>query len=110
MRFRCACLAGLLFAGSLYLSAEDLATIVGTVTDPTGAAIANANITVSNQAVGFTRTFQSNSAGEYTAARIPLGNYLVTVEASGFQVLKRTDITLDAGQTLRGPITFTTRL
>ena len=101
MRLRCLCLVGFLFAGSLYLSAEDQATIVGTVTDPSGASIPNANITVSNQAVGFTRSYQSNSAGEYTAARIPLGNYIVTAEASGFQALKRTDITLDAGRTLR---------
>jgi hypothetical protein len=74
---------------------------VGTVTDPSGAAIANANITVSNQAVGFTRAFQSNTSGEYTAARIPLGAYVVTAEAPGFQAIKRTSITLDAGQTLR---------
>jgi carboxypeptidase family protein len=101
MRLRCACLVGFLFAGSLFLSAQDQATIVGTVTDPSGASIPNANITVSNQAVGFTRSYQSNSAGEYTAPRIPLGNYVVTVQASGFQELKRTGITMDAGQTLR---------
>ena len=101
MRLRCLCLASFLFAASLYVSAEDLATIVGTVTDPSGASIANAKITVSNPAVGFMRSYQSNSAGEYTAARIPLGSYEVTAEVSGFQVLKRTGITLDAGQTLR---------
>jgi hypothetical protein len=101
MRIRCVCLAGLLCAGSLFSSAEDLATIVGTVSDPSGAAIPNANVTVSNPAVGFTRSYQSNSAGEYTAARIPLGNYVVSAEISGFQALRRTGITVDAGQTLR---------
>ena len=101
MRLRCLCLVGFVFAASLYLPAGDLATIVGTVTDPSGAAIANANITVSNPAVGFVRAYQSNSAGEYTAARIPLGSYEITAEVSGFRALKRTGITLDAGQTLR---------
>src|SRR5882724_691271 len=84
MRIRYFCLAGLLFAGSLFSSAEDLATIVGTVTDPSGAAVPNANVTVSNPAVGFSRGYQSNSAGEYTAARIPLGGYVVTAKISGF--------------------------
>ena len=59
MRLRYLCLAGFLFAGSLYLSAETQATIVGTVTDPTGAAIPNAKVTVSNPAVGFVRSYQS---------------------------------------------------
>jgi hypothetical protein len=101
MRLRFLCLVVVLFCASLPSSAEDLATIVGTVTDPTGAALSNVNIVVSNQAVGFTRAYRSNEAGEYTAARIPLGSYTVTAEVSGFQTLKQTAITLDAGQTLR---------
>ena len=73
----------------------------GTVTDPGGAAIPNASVTVSNQAVGLTRVYRSNGAGEFTAPRIPLGTYTVTGEAPGFEVLKLTGITLDAGQVSR---------
>ena len=80
---------------------EDLATIVGTVTDATGALVPTVKITVSNPAKGFTRLCASNSAGDYTAARIPLGDYTVTAEAAGFHTLVRSGITLDAGQTLR---------
>ena len=101
MRLRCICLAGFLFATFLPLQAQDLATIVGTVTDPGGAAIPNATVTVSNQAVGITRIYRSNGSGDYTAARIPLGTYTVTGEAPGFQTLNLTGITLDAGQTSR---------
>ena len=101
MRLRCICLAGFLFASFLPLQAQDLATIVGTVTDPGGAAIPNATLTVSNQAIGLTRIYRSNGSGEYTAARIPLGTYTVSGEAPGFQTIKLTGITLDAGQTSR---------
>ena len=82
-------------------SAQDLATIVGTVTDPTGAVVPAAKITVSNPTKGFTRTYASNSAGEYTAALIPIGDYTVAAEVTGFQRLTRAGITLAAGQTLR---------
>ena len=56
-------------------SAQEQATIVGTVTDPEGAFVPGANITISNGAIGFTHRHVSNSAGEYTAADIPIGEY-----------------------------------
>ena len=46
-----------------------MATLVGAVTDPTGAAVPNAKVKVSNPNKGFTRDLVTNSAGEYTAAR-----------------------------------------
>ena len=101
MKLRCVCLVGVLLAGSSYLFGQAQATIVGTVTDPSGAVVPNVNIVVANDAVGFTRSYKSNSDGEYTAARIPLGDYTVTAEAAGFQTIKQTGITLNAGQTLR---------
>jgi Carboxypeptidase regulatory-like domain len=101
MKFRHIWLAMPVLAFVLPVSAQDLATITGAVTDPKGAAIPNAQITVANQAVGFTRVYQSNDAGEYTAARIPFGQYVVTAVVSGFETLRLTGITLDAGQTLR---------
>jgi len=101
MKLRCLCTLGVLLAASPYLSAQAQANIVGTVTDPSGAAVANVNIVVSSQMLGFTRSYRSNSDGEYTAARIPLGDYTLTAEAPGFEILKQTGITLNAGQTLR---------
>jgi len=101
MKLRSVCLVGVLLTASPYLFAQAQATIVGTVTDPSGASVPNVNIVVSNDAVGFTRNYKSNADGEYTAARIPLGNYIVTAETTGFQTIKQTGITLNAGQTLR---------
>ena len=81
--------------------AQDLANIVGTVTDPSGAVIAGAQVTVVNADRGFTRTTTSNSDGEYSVARVPIGNYSISVEDPGFAKLVRNGVTLDAGQTLR---------
>jgi hypothetical protein len=76
-------------------------SIVGTVTDSTGAVVPNAKVTVANPQKAFTRDFTSNTAGEYAAVSIPLGDYTVTAEASGFQKLVRSGITLTVGQTQR---------
>ncbi len=81
--------------------AQDTATIVGAVTDESGAVIPQVNVTVSNPDKGFTRQLVANAAGEYTVAKIPIGDYVVTAEAKDFQKLVRSGITLTAGQTLR---------
>ena len=101
MKLRCMCLLGVLLAGSPYLFGQAQATIVGTVTDPSGASVPNVEIVVTNDALAFTRSFRSNADGEYTAPRIPLGEYTVTAEAPGFQRISQKGITLNAGQTLR---------
>lgn len=101
MRRRIGLVLGFLFLFSAVVWAQDTASIVGTITDTSGAVIPNAKIVVSNPERGFTRDLISSSAGEYTAARIPIGNYVVTVEVKGFQKLVHTGITLAVGQTLR---------
>jgi len=89
-----------LLAGSA-VWAQDTATIVGTVTDSTGAVIPGAKVTVSNPNRGFVREVASTTAGEYSAARIPIGDFVITAEATGFEKLVRSGITLEAGQTQR---------
>lgn len=95
---------GLLVLVSLKANAQDLASIVGTVNDSTGAVVAGTRVTVSNPDQGFTRTVQSNSGGEYSVVRIPIGSYTVSAEKPGFQRLVLTGITLEVGQTLRVPL------
>src|SRR5215469_202799 len=80
---------------------QDTANITGTLTDSTGAVIPSAKITVSNPEKGFIRDLVSDSAGVFTAAKIPIGNYEVVAEAAGFQKLVQTGITLQVGQTQR---------
>ena len=75
-------------------------TIAGTVTDPSGAVIANAHVLVHNDDTGVQRTLTTSTAGSFTAAAIPIGSYTITVEAASFASYKRTGITLTVGETL----------
>lgn len=106
MKVRLILIAWMFILGSSYLRAGDLATIVGNVTDPTGAVIPGASITILNPAKGLTGRYVTNSAGAYTAANLPIGEYTVTAEAAGFQKLLRSGITLNADQTLRVDLTM----
>jgi hypothetical protein len=101
MRRKLVLVLGSFFLFSATVRAQDTANIVGTVTDTSGAVIPGARIIVSNPDKGFTRNLTSNSSGEYTVARIPIGNYVLTAEAKGFQKLVHSGITLEVGQTLR---------
>src|SRR5581483_11365122 len=60
-------------------------SILGTVVDKTGAAIAGAQITVTNVQTNFPRTTVSNSAGEYVVSNLPLGSYQVSAQMPGFK-------------------------
>ncbi len=59
--------------------------ITGQVTDTSGAAIANAPVTVSEPSTGFTRTINSNANGEYSVTDLPPGTYQVSVTAPNFK-------------------------
>jgi len=77
------------------------ATIVGTVTDPSGAVMPNVNVTVTNPATGWTRTFPTNDAGQYVAPDIQIGHYNIKAEASGFKVSEQKDLVVQVGDRLR---------
>ena len=66
------------------LAQADLGAISGVVTDASGAAIANASVTVTNTATGATRVSTSNSKGEYAVTQLNPSNYTVSVTAAGF--------------------------
>jgi outer membrane receptor protein involved in Fe transport len=69
----------------------------GTVSDPTGAAIANAKVTVTNPATQLTLTTTTNSAGNYTVKEVPIGTYKLTVEAPGFKSVSNNGVQANAG-------------
>lgn len=60
-------------------------TILGTVTDTSGASVVGAKVTVHNVDTGVDRTTETNGDGEYRVPELPIGTYTVTVEKSGFQ-------------------------
>ncbi len=77
------------------------ATIVGTVTDPTGAAVANATVKITNLDTGIIRTVNTSGDGQYVAPDLHIGRYTVRVEASGFKADQRSDILLQVGDRSR---------
>ena len=77
------------------------ATIVGTVTDPTGAAVPNASITITNLETGLARTLTTSASGEYVAPDLHIGHYSVRAEVAGFKVTEQTNVVLAVGDRAR---------
>jgi len=73
--------------------------ISGTVTDPTGAVISNATITVVAVDTNQTTVRQTTSAGDYNVTPLPPGNYTVTVKAPGFESFVQQNVTVNALET-----------
>jgi hypothetical protein len=73
----------------------------GDVTDSSGAAIANATVTVKNKATDLGTTVVSNSQGHFVANQLPIGTYTVTVTAPHFKSATHNDVVLNAGSITR---------
>src|SRR3981189_3357238 len=78
--------------------AQTTATIVGTVTDSSGAVVPGVSITVTARDTGLTRKTTTNLSGNYTATFLPVGQYSVTAEVSGFKKKTVTGIVLEVNQ------------
>ena len=74
-----------LLSGSAASAQTFRGTILGTVTDSTGAAIAGAAVAVKNVDTGLSRTVTTSEDGTYSVPELPIGTYSVTVEKSGFK-------------------------
>lgn len=81
----CSCLILFCFLTSPALcQSVDRQQITGIVTDPTGAAVPQADIVVTNEATGLRRTVKSNADGNYIVLNLPVGVYTVTTTMAGF--------------------------
>ena len=97
-------LAVLLAAFFVMFAAQALAqeaTIVGTVTDPSGAAVPNVSITVTNTDTGLERTLTTSSEGQYVAPELHIGHYTVRAQGTGFKVVEHTGLVLTVGDRTR---------
>jgi len=70
-------------------------TILGTVTDPSGAVVAGAKVTVKNAGTGLERTTETSADGSYALPELPIGTYTVTVTLIGFQTFETTGVAVD---------------
>ncbi len=77
------------------------ATIVGTVTDPSGAFVPGVKIMVINSDTGQARNISSNEAGQYVVSGLIPGKYTVSAESSGFKKFEQKDVALNVGDRLR---------
>jgi len=73
-------------------------TIVGTATDPSGAGVGSADVTIRNVATGVERSSRTNADGVYTAPNLIPGTYKITIAATGFATAEVQDVGLLAGE------------
>ena len=77
------------------------ATIVGTVTDPSGAAVPNAAITVTNVETGQVRSLTSSGDGQFVVPDLHIGRYSVRAQGAGFKVVEQKDVVLNVNDRAR---------
>src|SRR6202521_2512260 len=97
-RYLPALLIGVILGACLVSAQVTTGTISGIVQDPSGAAISGADVTIKNLDTGIARTITSDAGGRYTAPDLPLGNYEVQGQHSGFQTEVRSGINITVGR------------
>jgi hypothetical protein len=106
MKLQCSCfrvaltsILGLILAFSITALGQSLTegAVAGTVTDPSGAAVPNATVTIKNQDNGGTQNATTNGTGAYRFALLNPGNYQVSVAAQGFQASQQA-VVVSVGQ------------
>jgi hypothetical protein len=84
------------FAGAQTTTAR----LTGTVTDPSGAAVSNATVTITNDVTGQSRTVTTNGSGLFVAVSLPPSTYDIRISAPGFSAAVQQNVTLAVGQEL----------
>ena len=83
------------------LAQNSRGTILGHVSDPSGAAISGTKVTATNVNTSLANTFTTNAVGDYVFVNLIPGIYELTVEAQGFKKARSTGLILEVDQTLR---------
>ncbi len=83
------------------IASDPTGTITGTITDPAGAVVQKAQVTVRNEETNAIRDALSNDDGDYTVALLPPGHYTVAVQSTGFRRSVIHGVSLDVDQTVR---------
>lgn len=92
-------LAALVFSATVW--GQNTASIVGTVSDPTGAVIPSCSVKVTNNLTGYFRSTITGPDGAYTVTLLPLGTYSVQASKQGFRTATRSGISLSVQQVAR---------
>ena len=97
----CLTLVLLICGANATFAQEVTATVAGTVTDPSGAAVVGATVTAKSVERGITYTGVSNDSGIYRIAQLPVGSYDLRIEKTGFQTAVYPTFTLSLNQIAR---------
>src|SRR5256885_489609 len=106
MKFRANLVLFLLLSSATLLAQTFRGTILGTVTDPQGAVVPGAKVTVHNINTGLERTTQTSADGSYSVPELPIGAYTVSVTQSGFQTAVISNVAVDVAAEKRGGFVF----
>ncbi|HMD39062.1 MAG TPA: carboxypeptidase-like regulatory domain-containing protein, partial [Candidatus Acidoferrum sp.] len=99
------CLLALL-PSALFSQSASTGQVVGAVSDPSGAAVAGALVTLTDLSTNAIRTAESNDTGRYILVDVPAGNYDVTINKAGFRVSKIQGQAVSVGTTLTINVTL----
>src|SRR5262245_17461313 len=98
---RCAALLIGLSAASLVHGQIRSGTITGSVTDATGAVVADAEVTLVQQETNITQKSKTTDSGQFTFPYLAAGGYTVTISHPGFVTFKETGLNVATAQTVR---------
>ncbi len=87
-----------LVSASALFAQRDLATLAGTITDPSGGVVPNAKVTITEVATGQVYTILTNTLGEFVRPALKAATYNITVSAAGFKTSEEKDVVLTAGE------------
>ena len=77
------------------------ADVVGRVTDPSGAVVPNAKVTIQNTGTGAVRSMNTTESGDYVFNLLPIGSYTIHIEVASFRTFTRQGLELAAGDRVR---------
>ncbi|MBV9307670.1 MAG: carboxypeptidase regulatory-like domain-containing protein, partial [Acidobacteriaceae bacterium] len=105
-KFAYACLLICCFCHLSFAQLANTTSLIGTITDSAGAAMAGVAITAVNADTSDTYRTVTNEEGNYTIEFLKIGRYSVTATQAGFQTITKTDIIVDYNQTVRSDFTM----
>src|SRR6266566_10112003 len=108
MKLRTSLAVCMLLVSTSLLAQTFRGTVLGTVTDPQGAVVAGAKVSVRNINTGLERTTETSADGSYSVPELPTGTYTVTVNQSGFQTSSVTNVAVDVAAEKRVDVALKT--
>jgi len=108
MKLRVSVVVLVLLATATLVGQTFRGTILGSVTDPSGAVVAGATVKIHNLATGLERTTTTSADGSYAVPELPIGTYSVTVTLTGFQTAITNNVEVDVATERRVDVAFKT--